>query len=55
MNIKKIYKNMNFIKNIFLNLLRKEPIKRLGRWTIEYESKMYKNIDLSNNDNSFIR
>ena len=46
---------MNFIKNIFWNLFRKEPIRRLGRWTVEYESKMYKNIDLSNYDHSFIK
>jgi hypothetical protein len=46
---------MTFLKNIFINIFRRDPIRRLGRWTIEYDMKMYKNIDLSNNDHSFIR
>jgi hypothetical protein len=42
---------MNFLKNIFKNILSKEPHKLLGRWNISYSTKIIdKNIDLSNED-----
>jgi hypothetical protein len=42
---------MSFLRNIFKNLMIKEPEKKLGRWNIVYSTKIIdRNIDLSNED-----
>lgn len=42
---------MNFIRSIINRIIRKDPIKPLGRWNLETcNTKINKKIDLSNED-----